>query len=121
MKTLVLPTLIGLLCGILSGFGIGGGTILILYLANIAGIPQQAAQGINLIYFLPTSATALFSHFKNGFIDKSSVIPAIITGSIFSIGAAIAATSLDVNVLKKIFGLFLIVIGIRELFSKNQR
>ena len=51
--------LAGAVTGVLSGFGIGGGTLLLIYMTAFAGVPQNLAQGVNLLYFLPTAATAL--------------------------------------------------------------
>ena len=110
----------GTVTGILSGFGIGGGTLLLIYMTAFAGVPQTLAQGINLLYFLPTAATALPAHIKNGYIEKSVLLPAILTGLAGTAGAAWAATALDVELLHRIFGGFLIVIGLRELFRKAQ-
>ena len=57
--------LAGAVTGVLSGFGIGGGTLLLIYMTAFAGVPQNLAQGVNLLYFLPTAATALPAHIKN--------------------------------------------------------
>ena len=56
--------LAGAVTGVLSGFGIGGGTLLLIYMTAFAGVPQNLAQGVNLLYFLPTAATALPAHIK---------------------------------------------------------
>ena len=56
--------LIGFGSGIISGMGIGGGTILIPALLFLTGLDQHQAQGINLIYFVPTAVTALCIHFQ---------------------------------------------------------
>lgn len=109
----------GCLTGILSGFGVGGGTLLLIYLTAFAGMDQTLAQGINLLYFLPAAATALPSHIKNGFIKKHAAIPAIAAGLICTTGAAWVATSLNVELLRKCFGIFLLYIGITELFKKK--
>ena len=66
MMEWMIPILAGALTGILSGFGIGGGTLLLIYMTSFAGVPQNLAQGVNLLYFLPTAATALPAHIKNG-------------------------------------------------------
>ena len=72
----LLPLLAGTATGILSGFGIGGGTLLLIYMTTFAGVPQNLAQGVNLLYFLPAAATALPAHIKNGYIDGKTVWPA---------------------------------------------
>ena len=68
----IIALLAGLATGILSAFGIGGGTLLLLWMTLFAGVEQHTAQGINLLYFLPTAAIALPAHIKNGFIDKKN-------------------------------------------------
>ena len=84
-----------------------------------AGVPQNLAQGVNLLYFLPTAATALPAHIKNGYIDRQTVWPAVLAGLAGTALAAWAATGLDVELLHRCFGGFLIVVGLRELFSRS--
>jgi len=118
---LILAVLAGLLTGVLSGYGVGGGTLLMLYLVSVAGMEQAAAQGINLLYFIPCSATALVSHIKNGLVEKSVVIPAAIAGVITTPIAAFLATSIESDLLKKCFGVFLLAVGIHELFYHPEK
>ena len=115
------PLLAGTVTGVLSGFGIGGGTLLLIYMTSFAGVEQHLAQGINLLYFLPTAAAALPAHIKNGYVDKSAALPAIAAGLAGTGLAAWAATALDVALLRRFFGGFLIFIGIRELFRPSKR
>lgn len=116
-----LPLLAGTVTGVLSGFGVGGGTLLLIYMTAFAGLEQHLAQGINLLYFLPTAATALPSHVKNGFIDKKTALPAIGAGLAGTAVAAWAATALDVALLRRLFGVYLLYIGIRELFRRSEK
>lgn len=111
--------LAGAVTGILSGFGVGGGTLLLIYMTAFAGMDQHLAQGINLLYFLPTAATALPSHVKNGYIDKKAAKPAILAGLAGTSVAAWVATGLDVSLLRRFFGGYLIYIGTKELFRKT--
>ena len=119
MTAWLLAALAGAVTGVLSGFGIGGGTLLLIYLTAFAGVEQTLAQGINLLYFLPAAATALPSHIKNGYIDKKAAVPAIIAGLVCTAIAAWVATALDVELLRKCFGVFLLYIGVTELFRKK--
>ncbi len=112
--------LAGAVTGVLSGFGVGGGTLLLIYMTAYAHVPQTQAQGINLLYFLPAAALALPAHFKNGFVEKKALLPAIAAGLVSSALAAWAATALDVALLRKCFGVFLLYIGLSELFRKKQ-
>lgn len=111
----------GAACGIISGFGIGGGTLLIIYMTLIAGIGQQAAQGINLIYFIPASLSALFWHIKNKLVDKNAAVFSASFGAVSALAASFAASSLPVDTLKKVFGVFLIILGAWELFKKDKK
>ena len=119
MKEWLTAALAGAAAGVLSGFGVGGGSLLLIYLTSFAGVPQALAQGVNLLYFLPAAATALPAHFKNGFVEKKALLPAIAAGLACSVLTAWAATALDVEILRKCFGGFLILIGLRELFKKG--
>lgn len=101
----------------LSGFGVGGGTLLLVYMTAFAGVEQRLAQGINLLYFLPAGLLALPAHVKNGYIEKPALLPAIGAGLACAALAAWAATAMEVGLLKKLFGAFLIVVGLMELFG----
>lgn len=112
------PLIVGAATGVLSGFGVGGGTLLLVYMTAFAGVEQRMAQGINLLYFLPAGLLALPAHIKNGYIEKPALIPAIGAGLACAALAAWAATGMEVELLRKFFGGFLILVGLMELFGK---
>ena len=119
MSGWLIPLLAGAATGILSGFGTGGGSLLLIYMTSFADVPQNLAQGINLLYFLPTAGAALPAHFKNGYVEKAALAPAILAGLAGTALAAWAATSMDTDLLRRCFGAFLLVIGLRELFRET--
>lgn len=119
LNTFWLPLLAGTVTGILSGFGIGGGTLLLVYLTTFANLEQAQAQGINLLYFLPAALLSLPSHLKNGYIAKPVLLPAISAGLVCAAAAAWMATGLDTTLLRKLFGGFLVVIGLSQLFPRT--
>ena len=94
----------GTATGILSAFGIGGGSLLLIYLTALAGVSQHQAQGINLLYFLPAAAAALPAHHKNGLLEKKTILPAILAGLATSALAACFSNGLDTGVLRKQIG-----------------
>lgn len=110
----------GAVTGLLSGFGVGGGTLLLVYMTLVAGIEQPLAQGINLLYFLPAGLMALPAHVKNGYVDKQALLPSVGAGLVCAAGAAWAATAIDTGFLRKCFGVFLILIGLWELMGKRE-
>ena len=116
----MMGALAGLVCGVLSGRGIGGGTLLMVWLTAIEGMAQTEAQGINLLYFLPTAAVSLYFHWKNKLLKFSVILPAVLTGILTAVPAALLARSMEVGMGKKLFGGFLLLVGIRELFSTHK-
>lgn len=118
--TVVFSVLAGLVCGIISGFGIGGGSLLMIYMTAIAAVEQRTAQGINLLFFLPTAAASLIVHAKNRFVKWRLVWPAVLAGCLLGAGAAVLSSMIEGNVLRKIFGGFLLLVGLTELFTKKR-
>ena len=109
--------LIGIISGIVSGTGMGGGTILIFLLSFILGIEQHTAQATNLIFFIPTSIVAIIVNLKNKNIDIKQAIIISIFGVLGAIIGANIAIYMDVRMLKKGFGIFLIFVTINEIYS----
>ena len=112
--------LVGFCSGIISGMGIGGGTILIPALLFLTDINQQQAQGINLIYFIPTAITALITHQKKGSLDWKTAKPLAAMGLAGAAAGAFLAVSLESELLRKIFGGFLFLMGLSEIFKKRK-
>lgn len=109
--------LIGIISGIVSGTGMGGGTILIFLLSFVLGIEQHTAQATNLIFFIPTSIVAIIVNFKNKNIDIKQAIIISIFGVLGAVIGANIAIYMDVKILKKGFGIFLIFVTINEIYS----
>lgn len=109
--------LIGLVSGIVSGTGMGGGTVLILLLSTIMGIEQHIAQATNLIFFVPTSIAAIITNWKYKLVDKKVALWVSIFGIIGAVAGAIVSSKTDVEQLKKYFGIFLAIIAIFEIYS----
>lgn len=107
-----------LLTGVFASLGVGGGMILIIYLTVFGGFDQLAAQGINLIYFIPIAILSVLIHSKNNLIEWKKIIPSIIIGVIFAAAGTYAAEHIGSPVLKKIFAVFILLIGVKELLYK---
>ncbi len=112
--------LIGFCSGVISGMGIGGGTILIPALLFLTEVNQHQAQGVNLIYFIPTAITALVTHQKRGNLSWQVAKPLAMMGLAGAAAGAFLAVSLESELLKKIFGGFLFLMGLSEIFKKNK-
>ena len=112
----MIEILIGFVSGIVSGTGMGGGTILILCLSIFLGIDQKIAQAINLIFFIPTSIAAIYINIKEKKINFKVVKTIILFGIIGAIIGAIIAQNMNTKLLKKSFGIFLAFIAIHEIY-----
>lgn len=113
----MLKVIIGFLSGIISGMGIGGGAILIPALLFITSVSQQTAQGINLVYFLPTAAVSLIVHIKKKNVEIKTAAVIGVFGIIGSICGAYAAAAIGGGALRKMFGIFLLLIGAYEIYK----
>lgn len=113
--------IIGLVSGIVSGMGIGGGTILIPALVIFIKPEQHVAQSINLLFFVPTAITALVIHIRNKSIDFRTALPIMIFGLIGAYMGARMALAVSGLTLRKGFGVFLLIVGCYEMFRKADR
>lgn len=115
----------GILGGIIGGMGMGGGTLTIPILTIFLGFQQLQAQGVNLVSFLPMSVIALIVHIKNHLVAYKETWLLALVGCLFSLGGAILANHVGNVVLKKMFAIFLIALGIWQWVdmarNKNQK
>ena len=107
----------GIISGMVSGIGMGGGAILILVLSVFMGVDQHIAQATNLVFFIPTSISAIITTIKEKLINWKIGLPVAISGIVGAIIGAKISVKLDVKYLKKYFGIFLILITIYEIYS----
>ncbi len=113
---MIMGVLAGFLSGIISGMGIGGGAILIPFLLFISDISQKTAQGINLVYFIPTALFSLFVHLKKKNVEVKTAVVTGVFGLIGSFFGSFGASMISDGVLRKIFGIFLGAIGVYEIY-----
>ena len=101
----------------------GGGTILILLLNLFGSIDQHMIQGINLVFFIPTSIVAIYMNIKHKTIDYKVAWVMIISGIAGEICGSLLSFKIENQNLKKYFGLFLILIAIFQVYSylKNEK
>ena len=103
--------------GIIGGMGMGGGTLLIPLLTLLLGVDQHAAQAINLIAFVPMAAVALALHIKNKLVDFKGILWIVLPGAAFAAVFGYIARNVDGEILRKIFGGFLVILSLVQFFS----
>lgn len=117
---MIAKIIVGIISGFLGSIGIGGGSVLIIYLTLFAGENQLKAQGINLIFFIPCALVGLIFHIKNKLIDFKKVLPLVLLGIVGVIVGFIINEHIDENIIRKIFGAFIILIAAYQLFSMKK-
>lgn len=107
----------GAIAGIISSLGMGGGTILILLLSIFLNTEQHIAQATNLIFFVPTSITAIIMNIKNKKINWKVSKDIIIYGVIGAVLGSYISNYLPNEKLKRTFGIFLLLIAFFQIYE----
>ena len=121
MTDWLLPFLCGLGASVISAWGVGGGTLLLLVMTLFLDVDQRTAQGINLLFFLPTALSALLCHARSGYLDKPTLKTAIPWAVAAALIGAWVATNLDVEVLRRPFGIYLLLSGVSLLWPDSKK
>lgn len=108
----------GIALGYLAGLGVGGGSLLILWLTLVLQIPGETARLINLMFFITAAGSVSVFRWKQGNLHLKKILPAIIAGSIAAGIFSWIGMKLDAGLLKKLFGILLLFTGIRELLYR---
>ena len=115
----ILASVVGFASGILASMGMGGGFVLVVYLAIFTNLVQKGAQGINLLFFIPITVLAVYMHIKNKLIDIKTAVICSVVGIPAVVAGFYLAQSIDNSWLRKGFAVFIIVAGLKDLFSKS--
>lgn len=119
--SLFLNSLAAFLSAVAGSLGLGGGGVLILYLTLYLNMNQRTAQGINLLFFIPCAVLSVYINNKKHILNFKTLIPFILGGLLGAFGGVFLADMFKPNILKKIFAVFLIIVGIKELVIKKQK
>lgn len=119
MWRIILLVLAGIAAGALGGMGMGGGTILIPVLTIFFGAEQKQAQAINLVAFIPMAIASLIVHVKNKRVEKKGILWIIIPATVLSLAGSLVAQAINGEILKRIFGGFLLLLSVAQFFSEE--
>lgn len=119
LEFMALP--VAVILGFLAGLGVGGGSLLMLWLTIAVGMEYTNARIINLLFFLPTAVISTLFRHREGSVNLKKILPAIILGCVTAVAFSYIGQQVDTQYLKKLFGGLLIFTGIRELFSKPKK
>lgn len=120
VNEIIILGIVGILAGIVAGtLGVGGGIIIVPALVFILGFTQHHAQGTSLAVLLfPVGILAVINYHKEGFVNykfAAILIIAFIIGSYFG---SLIALNINDRILKKIFGVLMIIAALKMIFGK---
>jgi len=120
MSDWIIPSLAGLLAGVAGAMGLGGGSVLLLYLTLIVGVSQMTAQGINLMFFLPCALASVLFSVKKGLVARREALWSVAAGLPGAIAGCLLASRLGGG-LRTLFGVYMLALGLRELLRRQPR
>lgn len=118
LESLPVMLIVSTVLAFLASIGVGGGSLLMLWLTFVLGFPHPEARLLNLLFFLPCALITSLFRWKQGKLDIQIILPAIIAGCIAAAIGSYSSTLLNLTLLKKLFGILLLITGVRELFYK---
>jgi len=121
LTELLFPILIGTILGGLSGLGVGGGSLLMLWLTLVMGAEQEFARLMNLMFFIPCALITSIFRWRQGDLDLKLVAIAVAAGCAGAVLGNLWRQNLDLELLRKFFGVLFVVCGIRELFYRPKK
>lgn len=121
LESLPIIIIVSTALGFLAGIGVGGGSLLVLWLTLILGMDHSEARILNLLFFLPSAVIASIFRWKQGKLDMRRIFPAVICGCAAAAVGSILSLRIDLGLLKKLFGGILVLTGIREILYKSKK
>lgn len=118
LNSFIIAFLVATLMGFLAGLGVGGGSLLVLWLTLVLNMSHPQARIINLMFFIPSALIACIFRWKQGSLEFKKIIPAIVAGCVGAGACSFLGRQIDIELLKKLFGGLLILTGLRELHYK---
>lgn len=112
--------LVGTALGFLSGLGVGGGSLLMLWLTGVLGMAQAEARSVNLLFFVPSALIACLFRWRQGRLKLPVLLPAALAGCATAWLFSRLSIGLDTALLKKLFGALLLLTGLSELLHRTK-
>ena len=119
-NTLIL-TAVATVLGFLSGIGVGGGSLLLLWLTLVVGTDPASARLTNLLFYLPSAAVSCYLNWRKGKLSGKTVVPLAVTGCAGALAGSMVEKSISIHTLKKLFGILLMITGTRELLYNPKK
>lgn len=115
------PIFIGTILGGLSGLGVGGGSLLMLWLTLVMGAEPEYARLMNLMFFIPCALATSIFRWRQGKLSWKLTLLAVAAGCVGAVLGNLWRQYLDLALMRKIFSALFILCGIRELFYRPKK
>ena len=112
---------VGAVLGFLSGLGVGGGSLLLLWMTLVLGADPETARVMNLMFFVPCALIASLFRWKQSKPDWGLILWAVAGGLAGALTGNFLHTKLDLELLKKGLGILFLTCGVRELFYRERK
>ena len=113
--------IVGTILGFLTGLGTGGGSLLVLWLTLALHLPPEQAKVINLLFFLPSAIISTLFRWRRGGIPFRKVLLPATAGCVAALVFALVGEKMNTELLQKLFGVLLIITGLRELLYRERK
>ena len=117
----LIQTAVGCALGCLSGLGVGGGSLLMLWLTLIAGTDQNQARLMNLMFFIPCALIATVFRQRQQPLNKAPALRAAAGGILGALAGNFLRGCFDPEWLRRLLGILFLLCGIRELFYRERK
>lgn len=121
LNSFPIAVMAGVLLGYLAGLGVGGGSLLIIWLTLVLKMDHSTARAINLMFFIAGAGAVSLFRWKKGQLQIKKILPAMITGCIAAGVFSWVSRIIDVSAIRKFFGALLLLTGIRELLYRPRK
>lgn len=118
LESFPVAVIAGIVLGYMAGLGVGGGSLLILWLTLVLNMDQSTARAINLMFFIAAAGAVSVFRWKQGKLELKKILPAIIAGCCSAALFSWISNQIQVENLKKLFGILLLITGVRELLYR---
>jgi uncharacterized protein len=118
LLTILTALAIGVLSGVVAALcGVGGGVVMVPAFVSLLGLPQKIAVATSLAIIIPTALTATIQNARNDLVDWKFAVVTSISAATFAYFGAGWLKSMSNERLTQIFGVVLIVFGVRMLLQ----
>lgn len=121
LNSLTVSIIAGTVLGFLAGIGVGGGSLLVLWLTLVVNVDPATVRTVNLMFFIAAAGSVSIFRLRRGTVDWKLLLPGILSGSVSAAIFAVAGRYIDQSLIRKLFGVLLLVTGLREVFYRPRK